>query len=47
MPARATAEKLAEIDISTVLGTWETHYSSVGPDSDRTYNLKVKKAPII
>ena len=41
VPARVTTEKLAEIDISTVLGGWETHYSSVGVDSDRTYNLKV------
>jgi vancomycin resistance protein YoaR len=41
VPARVGAAHLAEIDISTVLGTWETHYSSVGPDSDRTYNLKV------
>jgi vancomycin resistance protein YoaR len=24
-----------------VLGYWETHYSAVGPDTDRTYNLKV------
>ncbi len=41
VPAKVTAASLAEIDISTVLGTWETHYSSVGVDSDRTYNLKV------
>jgi vancomycin resistance protein YoaR len=41
VPARVSAESLANIDISTVLGTWETHYSSVGPDTDRTYNLKV------
>jgi vancomycin resistance protein YoaR len=32
---------LQGIDISTVLGYWETHYSSTGVDSDRTYNLKV------
>src|SRR6185436_15793695 len=32
---------LAGIDISTVLGAWETRYSAVGPDTDRTYNLKV------
>jgi len=41
VPARVTAEQLANIDISTVLGSWETRYSSVGVDSDRTYNLKV------
>ncbi len=41
VPARVSAARLAEIDISTVLGSWETHYSSVGADSDRTYNLKV------
>jgi vancomycin resistance protein YoaR len=34
-------EDLKDIDISTVLGNWETHYSSTGVDSDRTYNLKV------
>jgi vancomycin resistance protein YoaR len=34
-------EDLANIDISTVLGYWETHYNSTGVDSDRTYNLKV------
>ena len=38
---RVKKEDLAEIDISTVLGHWETHYSAVGPDTDRTYNLKV------
>lgn len=32
---------LKDIDIGTVLGYWETHYSAIGPDSDRTYNLKV------
>ena len=32
---------LANIDISTVVGRWETRYSSTGTDSDRTYNLKV------
>src|SRR6185503_1284297 len=31
----------SQIDIGTVLGSWETHYSAVGPDTDRTYNLKV------
>ena len=41
VPARVSAAQLAEIDIGTVLGAWETHYSSIGVDSDRTYNLKV------
>ena len=41
VPARVTADQLAQIDISTVLGSWETRYSAVGPDTDRTYNLKV------
>ncbi|MBL9004596.1 MAG: VanW family protein [Myxococcales bacterium] len=34
-------EDLKGIDVSTVLGTWETRYSSASVDSDRTYNLKV------
>ncbi|MSP63706.1 MAG: hypothetical protein EXR72_25845 [Myxococcales bacterium] len=41
IPARVTKEGLAGIDISTVLGTWETHYSAQQIDNDRTYNLKV------
>jgi vancomycin resistance protein YoaR len=41
VPARVSAAGLAQIEIGTVLGAWETHYSSVGVDSDRTYNLKV------
>ncbi len=41
VPARVSARGLSNIDISTVIGSWETHYSSVGPDTDRTYNLKV------
>jgi vancomycin resistance protein YoaR len=40
-PPKVTKEELASLDISTVLGHWETHYSAVGPDTDRTYNLKV------
>jgi vancomycin resistance protein YoaR len=40
-PAKIKKEDLGSIEIGTVLGTWETHYSSIGPDSDRTYNLKV------
>ncbi len=40
-PARVKKDDLAGIDISTVLGAWETKYSSTGVDSDRTYNLKV------
>lgn len=34
-------EDLNGIDVSTVLGTWETRYSNSAIDSDRTYNLKV------
>jgi vancomycin resistance protein YoaR len=34
-------EDLKDIDISTVLGFWETRYSASAVDSDRTYNLKV------
>ena len=41
VPARVDAASLLDIDISTVLGSWETRYSAVGPDTDRTYNLKV------
>lgn len=41
VPARVTRKELAGIDISTVVGTWETHYSTNRVDSDRTYNLKV------
>jgi vancomycin resistance protein YoaR len=40
-PARVKAEDLRGIDISTVLGNWETRYSVSAIDSDRTYNLKV------
>jgi vancomycin resistance protein YoaR len=39
--AKVKEEDLRDVDISTVLGYWETHYSAIGPDSDRTYNLKV------
>jgi vancomycin resistance protein YoaR len=38
---KVKSKDLEDIDISTVLGYWETHYSSTGVDSDRTYNLKV------
>jgi vancomycin resistance protein YoaR len=41
IPAQVTRKELAGIDISTVVGTWETHYSTNRVDSDRTYNLKV------
>ncbi|MFO0573342.1 MAG: VanW family protein [Polyangia bacterium] len=34
-------EDLKEIDVSMVLATWETRYSSASIDNDRTYNLKV------
>jgi len=39
--AKVKKEDLANIDISTVLGYWETRYSAAAVDSDRTYNLKV------
>jgi vancomycin resistance protein YoaR len=38
---RVDAEDLKDIDITTVLGKWETRYSASQVDSDRTYNLKV------
>ncbi|MCU1282440.1 MAG: hypothetical protein JWM53_5986 [bacterium] len=38
---KVKSEDLKDVEISTVLGYWETHYSAVGPDTDRTYNLKV------
>lgn len=34
-------EDLKNIDVSHVLSSWETHYSTAAIDSDRTYNLKV------
>ena len=39
--AKVKKEDLKDIDISTVLGYWETRYSALAVDSDRTYNLKV------
>jgi vancomycin resistance protein YoaR len=39
--ARVKEQDLEGINISTVLGYWETRYSAIGPDTDRTYNLKV------
>ncbi len=38
---RVNAADLKDVDISTVLGNWETRYSASAVDSDRTYNLKV------
>jgi vancomycin resistance protein YoaR len=40
-PPRVRAKDLEGIDISTVLGAWETRYSASQVDTDRTYNLKV------
>jgi vancomycin resistance protein YoaR len=40
-PARVQAADLKNIEISQVLGTWETKYSASQTDTDRTYNLKV------
>ena len=34
-------DDLKDLDVSQVLATWETRYSSASIDSDRTYNLKV------
>jgi len=34
-------QDLTEIDVSTVLASWETRYSTAAIDSDRTFNLKV------
>lgn len=34
-------EDLKDLNVSTVLGAWETRYSNSAVDSDRTYNLKV------
>jgi len=34
-------EDLKDIDVSHVIGAWETHYSNAAIDNDRTYNLKV------
>ena len=34
-------ESLTKLDVSTVLASWETRYSTAAIDSDRTYNLKV------
>jgi len=39
--ARVVRGDLTDIDIDAVLGAWETHYSTLAIDSDRTYNLKV------
>jgi vancomycin resistance protein YoaR len=39
--AKVKKEDLKDVDISTVLGFWETRYSAAAVDSDRTYNLKV------
>ncbi len=38
---RVRAADLRDVDVSTVLATWETRYSSAAIDNDRTYNLKV------
>jgi vancomycin resistance protein YoaR len=38
---KITEKDLQDVDISTVLGFWETRYSVSAIDSDRTYNLKV------
>jgi vancomycin resistance protein YoaR len=40
-PPQVTRDSLSQIDISHVLGAWQTRYSMAVVDSDRTYNLKV------
>lgn len=41
LPAGVTRADLPQVDLAVVLGSWETRFSSVGPDSDRSFNLKV------
>ena len=41
VPATVTREKLKKIDISSVLGFFETPYSQMIKDKDRTYNVKL------
>ncbi len=38
---KTTLDSLKGIDISTVMGSYETPFSTASRDSDRTYNLKV------
>jgi vancomycin resistance protein YoaR len=38
---KVTQKDLAGLDVSTVMGSWQTAYSMAAVDSDRTYNLKV------
>ena len=40
-PPQVRRQDLQGIDVSHVLGSWETRYSTAAIDSDRTYNLKV------
>ncbi len=40
-PPQVRKGDLKDIDVSHVLATWETRYSTAAIDSDRTYNLKV------
>ena len=39
LPPTVTREKLGNLDVSHVMGYWETHYPQV--EKDRNYNLKV------
>lgn len=38
---KIASDALRGLEIGTILGRWETRYSSTGADSDRTFNLKV------
>jgi vancomycin resistance protein YoaR len=40
-PPQVRSEDLHDIDVSSVISTWETRYSNAAIDNDRTYNLKV------
>lgn len=43
---RLRARDLGDLDISTVISSWETRYSVSSTESDRTYNLKVGASKI-
>ena len=40
-PARRTAEELSDVDVSHVLGSYETRYSTAPDARERTFNLRV------
>ncbi len=43
---RLGAKELGDLDVSTVISSWQTSYSVAATESDRTYNLKVGAAKI-